>query len=68
MLSERQILDFVDKLEDECRKRDASVKCRIQVAQGLQGPVYLVFIDSAIGTDQYNIDTVTGTFVRVINV
>lgn len=66
MITEGQILNMVDELERRVRQRDSSFSVRVQSAQGLHGPMYLVHIENVSSVDTYEVDAATHEWMRKI--
>ena len=66
MITEGQILNMVDELERRVRLRDSNFSLRVQSAQGVHGPKYLIYIESATECDQYEVDAATHQWIRKI--
>ncbi len=66
MITEGQILNMCDELEKRVRLRDKSFTVRVQSAQGLHGPLYLVHIENATSSDHYVVDAALHQWIREI--
>jgi hypothetical protein len=66
MITEGQILNMVDELERRVRQRDSSFSIRVQAANGIHGPVYLIHIGNGISYDTYEVDAATHQWIRKI--
>lgn len=66
MITEGQILNMVEELEKRVKVRDNSYSVRVQSAQGIHGPMYLVHIENATGADQYEVEAVTHQWLRKV--
>lgn len=67
MITEGQILNMVDELEKRVRARDSSYSVRVQSAQGMHGPMYLVHIENASGADLYVVDAALHSWIREVS-
>lgn len=65
-ITQDQMIKMTDELESRVRARDSSQSVRLQEAAGLHGSIYIVHIENATSHDQYEVDAVTGTWVRKI--
>jgi hypothetical protein len=67
MITEGQILNMVDELEKRVQARDSSYSVRVQSAVGTHGPVYLIFIENATDSQQFNVEAATHQWIRQYN-
>lgn len=68
MITEGQILNFCDELEKQVQAKDSSYSVRVQSAQGVHGPMFLVFIENATDTQKFVVDSALHTFLREYDV
>lgn len=68
MITEGQILNMVDELERRVQARDSTQSVRVQSADGLHGPIYLIHIENATAVDTYEVDSATHLWLRRITV
>jgi hypothetical protein len=67
MITEGQILNFCDALEKRVQQRDSSYSVRVQSAQGMHGPMYLIHIENATDSQKFVVDSALHTFIREYN-
>lgn len=68
MITEGQILNFCDELEKRVQQKDASYSVRVQSAQGVHGPMFLIHIENATDTQKFVVDSAFHTFIREYDV
>ena len=68
MITEGQILNFCDALEKRVQQRDSSYTVRVQSAQGMHGPMFLIHIENAIDCQRFVVDSALHTFLREYDV
>lgn len=66
MITEGQILNMVDELERRVQLKDSSFSVRVQSAQGIHGPVYIVSIENATSGDTYLVDSALHQWIRQV--
>lgn len=67
MITEGQILNMCDELENRVQARDSSQSVRVQSASGgVGGQVYIIHIENATSHDQYEVDAATHQWIRKI--
>lgn len=67
MITEGMILNFCDALEKRVQQRDSSYSVRVQSAQGIHGPMYLIHIENATDSQKFVVDSALHTFIREYN-
>ena len=68
MITEGQILNFCDALEKRVQQKDSSYTVRVQSAQGIHGPMFLIHIENAIDHQRFVVDSALHTFIREYDV
>lgn len=66
-LTQFDMVDFCDALEEKVKQSDSSFSVRLQVMPGMPGDIYVVTIENASTYDQYHVEALSGTWVRVIH-
>lgn len=67
MITEQEMLAFVDELERSVQELDGSFSIGLKSGAGMRGPVYIVNIENAVSTDQYHVDSYSGQWIRSYN-
>lgn len=67
MITEGQILNMCNELEERVTARDSSQGIRVQAARKPNGDTtYIIHIESASSHDQYEVDAATHQWIRKI--
>ncbi|WKV20479.1 hypothetical protein 16Q_086 [Pseudomonas phage 16Q] len=64
MITEGQILNMVNELENRVQARDNTYSVRVQAQMHIQGPIYIISIENATSMDQYEVDSSTHQWFR----
>lgn len=67
MITEGGIINFCNELEKRVQARDSTYSVRVQAARQPSGAfTYLVHIENATGSDEYEVDSQTHQWLRKI--